>query len=510
MKILLIRPPYSRLKGTGQAPYFPLGLGYIAAVLNKAGHEAKIYHCENPMSEKEIMLCDQEVMFDLRSESHHRYQSILNDKNHHVWREVAETLRNYKPDLVGLSSLSVEIGSANRIADLCKEYNPQCTVVLGGLHATFMTDSCLENKSIDFIVRGEGEYTMRDLCQALMEGGNKYRDVSNISYRQDGDVKHNENRSLIADLDELPFPARDSILYPETFQHKSFGSLITARGCPWRCTFCSSKNFWDNKVRFRSSENLVAEIKYVQKEYGTSYFMFWDDAFTINRKVIKKYCDEFINRKLGITWRTATRADLLDGEQLKSLRKAGCVRLDIGVETGSERMSKIIKKDMTNQKVREAFSLLDNNHIAAGAFFMAGFPLETREDLEQTFQLMKEIKSADIAFNIFDPMPGSEDLNTCVKLKLIPEDYDWNSFAFWPDAHFVKNIPPNEFTQIVNKMGRWVFKYNNSFITRLRRSKPLILSLLRNDPLFLFQKAYQFFITRLKIKHSRKEISNLP
>lgn len=508
MKILLIRPPYTRLKGAGQAPYFPLGLGYIAAVLDEAGYAVNIYHAENPRSEKDLMLWDADVMFELRSESYHRYINSLSDKNHHVWQEVLETLRSHKPDVVGISALSVEIGSAIKIADLCKEYDPNCKVVLGGLHPTFMADSCIENESVDFIVRGEGEYSMLELCRAIEKGGNNYRSVAGISYSEEGKVTHNPPRALIADLDELPFPARHLILYPESFQHKSFGSLITARGCPWRCTFCSSRNFWDKKLRFRSTENLVAEIESIRKDYDTSYFMFWDDAFTIHHKVISKYCDEFIKRKLKITWRTATRADLLSNEMLKLLSKAGCVRLDIGVETGSKRMSEIIKKDITMKQVVEAFKIIGKNNIAAGAFFMTGFPHETKEDMYETLNLMKEIRPSDIAFNVFDPMPGSEDYDTAIKMNLVPENPDWNRFPFWPDAHYVKDVSPEDFTRIVNEIGKWVFDYNNSLSTRIRRMQPAVLSLLKNDPVFLVQKIAQALMRRLRANFFRKKISS--
>jgi len=150
----------------------------------------------------------------------------------------------------------------------------------------------------------------------------------------------------------------------------------------------------------------------------------------------------------------------------KLLKKAGCIRLDIGVETGSQRMSKLIKKDITTEQIKSAFSMIKKNHIAAGAFFMAGFPLETEEDLNRTFTLMKEIRPDDIAFNIFDPMPGSEEYNTCITMKLVSENADWNNFAFWPDAHFVKNISPEKFTLMVNEMASWIFHYNNNIFTQ--------------------------------------------
>jgi uncharacterized radical SAM superfamily protein len=502
MKILLIRPPYTRLKGVGQSPYFPLGLGYITAVLRKNGFEANLYHAENSRLKCEDVVLDAETGFDFRSLSYRRYLDSIHNDDHYVWKEVEETLESYKPDIIGISVLSVEVASALKISKICKKYNEKCAVVWGGLHPSFLPDDCLKNNDIDFVIRGEGEYPMLALCHALQKGST-LSDVASLSYRQDGEIRHNPRAEPVANLDEIPYPAREHVLYPESFDFKSFGSMIVSRGCPFRCTFCSSRNFWDKKVRFRSPENILKEVAQLQKTYGTNYIMFWDDSFTINRQIIEKYCKEILGTGIKMNWRTATRADLVDKELLSLMRKAGCVKLEIGVESGSDRLKKLIEKDVTNEQIKQAFAMINKSGIGSGAFFMAGFPDETLEDLDQTFRLMKELDATEMAFNILDPMPGSAEYEKCVERGLVPANADWNDFPFWPDAHYVSNIGREDFTKAVTVIARWLFERNNSFAYKLKRNRHLILSLLKHDPGFLLKKGLGFIKQRLSVR-SRK------
>lgn len=487
MKILLIRPPYTRLKGLGPSPYFPLGLGYIASILNENNFEANIYHCENLRLKNETMIHDPSVGFYFRSLGYQRYLENLKNDNHFIWKEVEETLNIYRPDMVGISVLSAEVASALKISQIIKKYREKCYVVWGGVHPTFLPAECLKNKEIDFVIRGEGEYAMLNLCQAL-KNKNSLFGVKGLSFKNNGEIVHNSRNELIENIDKIPLPARSNILYPEMFDFRSFGSMILTRGCPYRCTFCSSRIFWEKRTRFRSPINVINEIKMLQKNYGTTYFMFWDDSFTINKNMIEKYCYPIIESKLKISWKTSTRADLIDESILKLMKKAGCVNLEIGVESGSDRIKKIIHKDVTNIQIKKAFDLIRKNNIGAGAFFMAGFPEETARDLEETFQFIKELEYDEISFNIFDPMPGSEEYEKCVKFGLVPINPDWNNFPLWPDAHFVRDISKEDFNKYVELMASWVYEKNNSFKYRFRRSKNLLYSLLKNDPGLLIRK----------------------
>ena len=162
---MLIRPPYARLKGFGQSPYFPLGLGYIASVLNENGFETKIYHAENPRLKGELLNTGGDVGYDFRAAGYNRYRAAIKDGSHYVWKEVRDTLSAYRPDIVGVSLLSVEVASALKISRLCKEYNEKCVVVWGGVHPSFLPGDSLKNREVDFVACGEGEYAMLELCR---------------------------------------------------------------------------------------------------------------------------------------------------------------------------------------------------------------------------------------------------------------------------------------------------------------------------------------------------------
>jgi radical SAM superfamily enzyme YgiQ (UPF0313 family) len=506
MKVLLIRPPYTRLKGIGQSPYFPLGLGYIAAVLKNNGYEVMIYHVENPGAGDGKLHVDADITFDTRSISQKRYLDSIKDDGHAVWREVRGVLADYKPDVVGISILSVEVPSALKLSRICREYDDKCRVVWGGLHPSFMPEACLNNREVDFVIRGEGEFSMLALLKSF-ERGDGLSEVAGLSYRRNGEFVHNPQGDPVV-LDELPYPERENLIFPESFDFKSLGSMIFSRGCPFRCSFCSSRNFWDKKVRLRSAENVVGEISFLRKAYGTKHIMFWDDTFTFNRNIIRKHCRAIIDADLKISWKTATRADLVDEDMLDLMKKSGCVKLEIGVESGSERMRKLINKDVTHEQIMDAMQLIDRKGLGVGTFFMAGFPEEKVEDLEQTFSLMKEINSSEIAFNVFDPMPGSSEYEKCVSMGLVPEDADWNEFPFWPDAHYMKYVGREEFTRYANEMARWVYEYNNSLGAKYRRSKQQLLFLLKNDPVYLGKKIIGLALRRMNIRVLKSGVAN--
>lgn len=505
MRILLIRPPYSRLRGTGHPAYFPLGLGYLAGVLEQGGFEVFIYNMELGVGEgRSDIVSDAEATFYQRSQEQKRYYEAVGRDDHPVWLELLGVLKQYAPDLVGITLLSPEVAAARKVSQVVKSWRRRCWVVWGGNHPTFLPRESMAYPEVDFLVRGEGEYSLLELCQNLARGRADLKGIEGVSCRHNGDILHNPDRALIANLDELPFPARHRLLFYSAFDVKDLGCMITTRGCPWRCAFCSSRNFWQKKVRFRSPENIVAELRQLQDSYGIRYIMLWDDSFSINRDIVLRYCQAVIDGGLEIMWRTATRADLVTEELLHWMKRAGCTKLEIGVETGSPRMQRLIRKDIDNTDVVRAFNLLQRQHLPAGAFFMAGFPEETLEDLEQTFALMKSIPCLEIAFNIFDPMPGSELLDTCQKLGLVPPDPDWSTFLFWPDNHFLKHVSPEDFNRKAHEMATWVFAHNNRLLNLWRKQGYLAWFLLRKDPAFFFQKLWQRLKSRLQVKTLRR------
>ncbi len=492
MKILLINPPYTRLRGSGQGAFFPLGLGYLAGPLADDGFEPRIYSVENVGPGEPLPKMGMREVFELRSQGHANYTAALANADHHVWKEVRETLDAEQPDLVGVTALSVQFGAAAVIARLVKTWRADCPVVFGGHHATYMpADSLMRVPDFDVVVMGEGEETFLELCQAHRDAGrpltlNDYRAIRGLAYRSpDGAILFTEPRPPIQNLDALPHPRRDLALYPERFAPDHFATLIYGRGCPWACRFCSSQVFWGRRTRYRAADDCLDEIAALQRDYGLTHFMFWDDAFSVKRSNVLDFCNKTTARGLRFTFATATRANLVDDETLAALRRAGCVELFLGVESGSPAMLEYMKKDLDLEELRQAAARIKAHDLALGCFFMAGFPKETREDLEQTFALVREMDDARIAFNVFDPMPGSCLYDECVALGVVGADEDWRDFPLWPDRRFVTAMSPTEFDHLATAIAEYIFKRNESFSGKLRRALPL----LRRNPKAFFRKA---------------------
>ncbi|MBU1627483.1 cobalamin-dependent protein, partial [bacterium] len=254
MKILLIRPPYTRLRKTGQAPYFPLGLGYIASIMKKNAFTVGIYNGELCTSKNEIPKIDKENIFYSRSYAQKLYLDALKDDKHMIWNEISNVITDFEPDIIGISLLSVEVGSAFMISKIAKGIRPEITVVWGGVHPTFLPEECLKYKEVDYLILGEGENIFLD----LVKGFNKQKkdeilSIDGLAFIAEDKIKVNPPSDFIEDLDSLPFPARETLLNYQKDQKDMMGSIITSRGCPYRCSFCSSKEFWHRKVRTRSA-----------------------------------------------------------------------------------------------------------------------------------------------------------------------------------------------------------------------------------------------------------------
>ncbi|MGB9609258.1 MAG: B12-binding domain-containing radical SAM protein, partial [Minisyncoccia bacterium] len=316
MRILLIDPPFYRFIGYYNR-YFPLGLAYLAAILRDKGHQVLIYDAD----------CNQEATkmeYSLLEESYPEYIAGINNPNHKLWQEAREVIENFKPDLVGITMMTTKVASAFRLAEICKDYNKNLPVVVGGPHPTLMPDEVLKNSpAIDIILRGEGEKSFPNLIKAI-QSQKPLETVNGISFRKENRVIHNLPEEPIMNLDSLPFPARDLLWGKETYTSEDMGLLFASRACPYNCTFCSSAGIWGRITRCRSIPNIIAEIKEVQKTYGTVQFSFKDDTFTLDRRRVIEFCQTLKKEKIKINWDCNGRINLLDKELLKIMKEAGC------------------------------------------------------------------------------------------------------------------------------------------------------------------------------------------
>ena len=468
MKVLLINPPARRLAGIRNV-YFPIGLGYLAASLEKAGFSAGLYNAENPREELKELITGK---YAALTSEYEKYSKALKDDSHFVWKEIRYTIQKFQPDAVCIRAATSNINCVQKIADIVKEYSRDCHVIIGGPHATLAPAETLRYRNFDFIVRNEGEVTIVELCR-LLENGKKevnrknLEKINGLSFRQGKAVIHNKPRDFIKDINTLPFPARHLSLYPELYSKNDWGCIVGGRGCPFNCGFCSANLQWGRMLRLRSVDNVLDEITLVIEKYGSNEFFFWDDTFTANRQRTMDLCKRLLDEKIRISWSCTTRVNVIDDELLSLMKKAGCNRIDIGVESGSERMLKLINKRIDLNQVETAVKLINKHRIMCNAFFMVGFPDETIEDVKKTAELIKRIKSH-VCLSIFTPYPGCDLYDRTVELGMLPKEMDWSTISHHsPENHFVKNIKKEDFRKIVGMMIDLVDRHNDSFSMKM-------------------------------------------
>jgi len=366
MKILLVYPYCLEERGKDyDVRPVPIGLYYIGAVLKENGHEVEIVNWYNI---------------------------------HKNPQEIEHVLKNYRPDIIGFSIFNANRWGGIEIAHLAKKIIPQVKIVFGGVDATFLWKHLLTYfQAIDYIVLGEGEYPFLALVEALEKGdAHKIENLSGIACRKDGKIVRTKPGEYIPDLDTLPNPAR----------YFSFQHVVSSRGCPYDCTFCGSPKFWKRKVRFHSPEYFVDQLELLYKK-GISFFYVSDDTFTFKKSRVIDICKDIIGRGLDITWVAISRVNCVDEDILYWMRKAGCIQISYGVESGSEKMRAFFNKKTRTEDIRRAFALTRKFGILPRAYFIYGSPGETWETVQESIDLMHEIKPLAMVSYILDIYPGT-------------------------------------------------------------------------------------------------------
>ncbi len=453
-KVLLIEPPFQRFMGF-KCDWFSLGLGYIASVLQSKGFPTRIYNSEfhtRPQYLKYTKLLS-------RSES---YCDGLENKFHPVWTEIRKVIDTESPDVVGIAVKTIKVKSAQRVAEICKSINEDIVVVAGGPHCTILPEEMMADKNIDYVVRGEGELTMIELLESL-EGRKSLENINGLSFRKNSKILHNSNRPLVNDLDKIPFPAKDCLINSESYDNEAVGNIISNRGCPFDCGYCAAHITWTRKVRYRSVANVLKEITLLMDSFGTRQFTFWDDSFTLNKKRIIELCKVLSKEKLGIKWGCNTRFDLLDEEIIGYMKEGGCNNIELGVESGSSRILKLIRKDISIEKMYNVADILRKYNLYWSAFFMVGLPTETPGDIKMTIDLMWRLKPNYATFSIYTPYPGTELYEVLLKEGIITKSMEWHLYSHQSKNNNFTGIIDNEkFKDIVDEVSRAFDSYNNS------------------------------------------------
>lgn len=462
MKVLLVDPPMQSIM-QARADWYPMGLAYLAGSAKKEGHEVLIYNGEHDPKLDYVNLTTY-------SSNYHLYQEALDNPQHSVWCKIRKVIADFKPDIIGITSFSVKFPSALRIAAIAKDYNSQVPVIMGGQHVTIMTEESLSDKNIDFVVRGEGETTFIDFLYKFKQ--QQWEDVLGLSYKNGYKVKHNLPQPLIQDIDELPYPARECLYDIENYETHALAKLFASRGCPFKCNYCGTQNVWTHKFRHHGAKRIVNEINQVKKEYGSTTFTFFDDVFGLDKKYTMTLLDEMIKSNLDVKWDCLIRASIVSRELLEKMKDAGCTKIDMGVESGSDRILKHTRKGVTLKEIEKAAYLIKRSGLFLYCFFMLGLPYEKEEDIEMTKQFLLKIKPDWAGISIFTPIPGTGIYNELQEQGRIPDNPDYAMFSHQsPYSNFAFSMNNKEaFPEIAQDMIEFIQDYNGKYRNLFKRA----------------------------------------
>lgn len=471
-KILLIYPPYERFKGSFCRD-FPLGLGQLATILDLKDYEAMIYNADFNAKQAQ----EQHGVGSLTEKTKNQslFVDNFNNKNFPIWQEANDRIEQFAPDMIGIYTTTSALPVVIRLLKIIKEKLPGCIIVLGGPHVTILPDEIMKIPEVEFALMGEADYTLPMLCDSLRDGNTDYKNIPGLAYRENGDVIINRSYDFIKDLDKLPMIRRDLILDEDSYPSYIIGGVIMgSRGCPYNCTFCASATIWRRQVRYRDPIKIVDELHYLRDRYEVFEFGFWDDTFTINKKNVFTFCDELNRRGVKFLWSCATRANLIDEPMVKKLKESGCVNVAIGIESGSNKVLKMMKKGITVDMVSNASKILKKHGIGMSATFIMGLPYETAQDIRMTIELIRNIRPDSVNLSTFFPYPGTEAYEEVVKLGLMPADFDWaNNLELSHHSlanRFNPNIPDDEFRALMEEALAAATEVNRlTFRKKMRR-----------------------------------------
>jgi radical SAM superfamily enzyme YgiQ (UPF0313 family) len=461
MKILLINP--SQHVELFPDVYLPLGIMYVASSLRNAGHHVKII----------------DLQFD----------SITN---------LINELKLFSPDVVGITCTTPTFPLAEQIAKTIKEINKNIYVVLGGIHATSNPVETLKSEFIDFVVIGEGEETTVDLLDALQYNKN-LKNVKGIGFKENGKIIINPPRPPIENLDELPLPAYDLVDMEQYKKYRNAIMIFTSRGCPFNCIFCASHLIFGKKVRRRSIENVIEELKLLKNKYGITHIAFYDDTFTLDKKYVIELCKRMIEEKLDFKWWCNTRVNTVDEELLRRMKKAGCVEISYGFESGTQRVLDFMKKGITIEQSRKAAEITRKVGIDMHGFFIINFPTERKEEMIKTIKFARELPLKWFRVSLATPYPGTELFEICIKNNLLSEEQlqDWSRYNYLKEFY----IPnPNVSEKEIKKLLR-----NADIMLILKRTwvenalKKILMRIMKGD-FYIFIRGLRYIRNILSIR----------
>jgi len=446
MRTLLINPPYP----FSEVPIMPMGLAYIAGVLEQNGNDVE--------------------GLDLLVSKYSK------DK-------IKRKLEENQPDIIGVTSVTMNYPIASSILKYCKSIDKDIITVIGGPHVTFRPVETLDEAPwTDIVVRGEGEQTMLDIVS-----GKKLEHIDGVAFRSDG-IRLTDQRRLIENLDELPLPARH--LFPLS-RYQALGSpcsLITGRGCPFNCIFCVGSKMGGRRARYRNPKLVVDEMEQ-SLAYGFEEVNFEDDLFTLNHRHLHAICDQIIDRGLKFNWRAFSRVDTVNPRVLQKMKEAGCTYLCYGVESGNQHILDKVKKKITLERIRDGVKMAKDAGISVQASFILGLPGETKETLLQTMQFAQQLETF-YGLHVLAPFPGTEVRENAEEYGIEILTNDWAKYDANRPVTRTEGAGPEDVTAVLHRYYRGLrlpsgelegVKSEQAGIERAKRRSPLAWALLRGD-----------------------------
>jgi len=409
MRILLINPPFYRFLRLEQ-DYVPLSLLAVGSFMAVNGHEVYVKNME--VGENVHY-----AGYSERSEHYDMFLDAVQDKNHPVWQELHKTIEDIQPERIGINVLNVKYKSALEVAKIAKEHN--IPVMVGGNHPTTEPETYPEE--ID-VFKGEFE----------------------------------SNGGRIKNLDDLPMPNYNILL--DKYSPNGYGHLLSSRGCPYMCAFCASHIMWHRRVTFKSVDRVLLEMKEIYDRFGTDYFTFWDETFTINKKRVLEFCDKY---DLPAKWRCDTRADSITDEMVRRMKEANCGQMSIGLESADNETLSVIGKNETTDDFKKAAETLHKHNIQWKAYMIIGFPSDTEEKILRSIDFVKKLKPFRITLSYFTPYKGTELYDEVRALGLINDTYDMSLFSHQsPHNYFCPKIPHERYLSLREQISKEIDEYN--------------------------------------------------
>ncbi len=397
MKILFVSPPTdSAIKSVIGTTGPPLGLAYLASVARSKGHDARIV------------------------------DSLVENL---TFEEVRKIMEQYSPDMVAITSTTSMIPDAYEVAKIAKSISQDTATIIGGPHVTFVPEQTLqESQNIDYVVKGEGENPFSGILD-IIEKKKDPKEIRGIAYRNGNRILNNPPEVLISDVDSIPEPSWDLLPMDKyEIDNTQFGTIMTSRGCPYNCIFCSSSLQFGKQWRGHSVERVIDELKTLRYKYNKRDIEFLDDTFTLNMKRAMELTDRIYKEGIDIRWSASARVNLFNADIAKNMKRAGAHTVYFGIESGSQKILDFIGKGTTLDLAKSSVRKANDAGLYTLGSFIIGFPDDTIKDVKTTIKFSKSIGVTVAQFTIATPYPGTRLWDYVMENKLLLT-MNWRKFT---------------------------------------------------------------------------------